>query len=119
LLVVGSAIIILTTIFYYLYSWYTLDLVDIEEEVFGVSVLLLYGFSGIVFGFGLYKIRAVLGKLASVAAILEIVAGFFLITVILFFLGLILSIPATIVEILLLLKAAELNDFKDDVSNVT
>jgi hypothetical protein len=119
LLVVGSIIIILTTIFYYLYCWYTLDLVNIEEEVFGVSVLLLYGFSGIVFGFGLYKMRDILGKLASSAAILEIVVGFFLITVFLFFIGMILSIPATILEILLLLKAAELDKFKENSVNVT
>ena len=91
LLVVGSVIIILTTIFYYLYAWYTQDLVNIEEEIFGVSVLLLYGFSGIIFGFGLYRMRDVLGKLASIAGILEIVIGFFLVTVVLFFLGLILS----------------------------
>jgi hypothetical protein len=114
LLVVGSVIIILTTIFYYLYAWYTIDLVNIEEEVFGVSVLLLYGFSGLVFGFGLYKMRDIMGKIAAVAAILEIIGGFFLITIILFFIGLIISIPAIILEILLLLKAAQLDMFKDD-----
>ena len=107
-------IIILTTIFYYLYSWYTVDLVDIEEEIFGVSVLLLYGFSGIVFGFGLYKMRDVLGKLASATGILEIIVGFFLVTVILFFLGLILSIPTIIIEVLLLLNVAQLDAFKEE-----
>ena len=118
LLIVGSTIIILTTIFYYLYSWYTLDLVNSEEEVFGVSVLLLYGFSGIVFGLGLYKMREVLGKLALSAAILEFVVGFFLITVVLFFVGMIISIPTTILEILLLLKTAKLDIFKDNSVNV-
>jgi hypothetical protein len=121
LLVVGSFIIILTTIFYYLYSWYTIDLINFEEEgkIFGVSVLLLYGFSGIVFGIGLYKTREFLGKLASAAAILEIIVGFFLVTVVLFFLGLILSIPTIILEILLLLKVAQSEVFREETLSVT
>jgi hypothetical protein len=118
LLVVGSIIIILTTIFYYLYSWYTMGQVKIEEEVFGVSVLLLYGFSGLVFGFGLIKMKELLGKLALVTGILEIIVGFFLITVVLFFLGLIISIPTIILEILLLLKVAESDIFNDNPVNV-
>ena len=113
LLLVASYIIILTTIFYYLYAWYTIDLIDIEEEVFGVSILLLYGFSGILFGLGLYRTREILGNLASTAGILEMIVGFFLVTIILFFLGLILSIPAIIIEILLLLKVSQLESFKE------
>ena len=58
--------------------------------------------------------RKILGSLAQTAGILEIVVGFFLITVVLFFLGLILSIPAIIIEILLLFKAAELSAFKEE-----
>lgn len=112
-LIVGSIIIILTTIFYYMYEWYAIDQYTIEENIVGVSALLLYGFAGIVFGLGLYKIREVLGTLASAAAVLEIIVGFFFVTVILFFIGLILSIPAVILEILLLLKAAELSEFKE------
>lgn len=114
LLFVASFIIILTTIFYYLYSWYTIDLIDIEEEIFGVSVLLLYGFSGILFGLGLYRTRDILGNLASTAGILEMIVGFFLVTVILFFLGLILSIPAIIIEVLLLLKIAQSDTIKEE-----
>jgi len=119
LLVVGSIIIILTTIFYYLYSWYTIDLVKIEEEVFGISVLLLYGFSGIVFGIGLFRLRDIFGKLAAAAAILEIIIGVLLVTVVLFFLGLIISIPAIILEIFLLLKAAEPDSAKNSQVDVT
>ena len=77
-------------------------------------MLLLYGFSGIVFGIGLYRMREVLGKLSLFAGILEIIVGFFFITVVLFFIGLILSIPAIILEILLLFKAVELGVFKED-----
>lgn len=107
LLIVGSIIIILTTIFYYIYAWYTLDLPAIEEDIVGISVLLLYGFSGIVFGLGIYKLKLQFGNLASVAGILEIIIGVFFVTVVLFFLGLIISIPAIILEILLLFKAAD------------
>lgn len=112
LLIVGSIIIILTTVFYDIYEWYNLGVYDIEKDIVGVSALLLYGFSGIVFGFGLFKIRDIFGTVASAAAILEIIVGFFFVTIVLFLLGLILSIPAIILEILLLLKAAESSELK-------
>ena len=55
-------------------------------------------------------------KVASAAAILEIVGGFFLITVVLFFLGLIISIPAIILEVLLLLKVSQLAGLEEEQS---
>ena len=114
MLVVAALIIIFTTIFYYVYEWYTIDLMVDEEEVdlFSVSVLLLFGFSGIFFGAGLHATREVLGQYASIAGMLEIITGIFFITIILFFIGLIVNIPAIIFEILLLFKAAKLPQFQ-------
>ena len=117
LLLVGALIIILTTIFYYIYEWYTVDISEVEKNIVGASALLLYGFSGIVFGVGLYRIKDVFGYLASAAAILEITIGIFFVTIVLFLLGLILTIPAIIFEILLLFKASELSTVNDAVRN--
>ena len=116
LLVVGAIIIILTSIFYYVYSWYTLDMYEVEDKIFGGSVLLLYGFSGILFGAGIYQLRLKLGGLASTAGILEIIIGISFVTIVLFLLGLILSIPAVILEVLLLLRVAGMEEFQDDLS---
>lgn len=117
LLVVGAMIIILTSIFYYIYSWYTLDMFEVEDKIFGGSVLLLYGFSGIIFGVGIYQLRLKLGGLASTAGILEIIIGLSFITIVLFLLGLVLSIPAVIAEILLLLKVAGMDEFQDEANS--
>jgi hypothetical protein len=107
LLYVGSIIIILTTVFYYAYAWFTIDIIEAEEKIMGVAILLLYGFAGIIFGIGLYRLKTVFGSLASAAGILEISIGVFFVTIVLFFFGLILSIPTVIIEVLLLFKAVE------------
>lgn len=112
LLLVSSLIIIVTTIFYYIHELYTINLSETDEDLFGLSILMLFGFSGIFFGVGLYKLRDTLGKFASIAGSLEIIIGISFVVIILFFIGIILSIPAVIFEILLLLKVSELPEFK-------
>ena len=118
LLVAGSYIIILTTIAYYFYSWQTMDLYAMEDDIFSTVVLLFYGFSGILFGIGLYRMRDPLGSLASIAGIIEIIIGICFVTIIPFLLGLVLSIPAIIIEILLLFNAVELGPFKEEENTI-
>ncbi len=114
LVVVGSIIIILTTVFYYIWAWYTIDIHEVEKDIVGGSFLFLFGFSGILFGIGLRRLRGVLDSRVSAAGILEIIIGITNVTIILFFLGLILSIAAIILEILVLLKTSELPAEKEE-----
>ncbi len=67
----------------------------------------MYGVLGIVFGTALLKLQDGMGELSKVTGILEIVAGVFLVTVVLFFLGLTILIPATILEVILLFRGYE------------
>jgi len=113
MLVFSSVIIILTSVFYYLYAWYTRDLPEMEPDIFGGTVLFLFGFAGIFFGSGLYNMREILGKYSTIAGILEIIIGICFVTIILFLLGLILGIPAVIFEILLLFNLSESPRFKE------
>ena len=112
MLVFSSVIIIVTTIFYYLYAWYTRDLHAVKPDIFGGTVLFLFGFAGIFFGSGLYQMREILGKYSRIAGILEIIIGICFVTIILFLLGLILGIPAVIFEILLLLNLSDSPRFR-------
>jgi len=77
------------------------------NTLYGSSYSILYGIIEIVFGVALFRLDG-MGSLSRVAGVLEIVTGFFFVTVILFFLGLITLTPALIVEIVLLIKAEEL-----------
>lgn len=79
---------------------------EISLMIVAIEAIAIGG-AGIVFGFGLLKLQDGVGRLALVSGILEIIIGSCLVTVILFFLGIILFIPATVIEIILLFKAAE------------
>lgn len=71
------------------------------------AAAVMYGVLGIVFGTALLKLQDGMGELSKVTGILEIIAGALLVTVILFFLGLTILIPATILEIILLFRGYE------------
>ncbi|MDN5202265.1 helix-turn-helix transcriptional regulator [Fulvivirgaceae bacterium BMA10] len=67
----------------------------------------------IIFGVALIRLKNGIGNLSKFAGIFEIIAGISFVTVILSFLGLILLIPAEILEIIILFKSYELIK-KDD-----
>ena len=73
----------------------------------GIGEMVAHGGITIIFGIGLLRLQDGMGNLAKVAGIIEIAAGCFFAIVILFFLGYILLIPATIIEIIILFKAFE------------
>lgn len=72
-----------------------------------IAGMISIGGVGVVFGIGLIKVQDSMGKLALIAGIFEIAIGFFFITVVMFFFSMMLSIPATIIEIVLLYKCYE------------
>lgn len=65
------------------------------------------GAIGLVFGIGLIKLQDGMGRMALLAGVFELMIGFFFITVILFLLGFIFLIPATIIEIVVLYRGYE------------
>lgn len=81
---------------------------DIEQSIplFTVGVASTGGV-GIVFGIGLIQLQRNMGNLALVSGIFELMIGGFFLIVILFFISLFLTIPATILEIALLYRAYE------------
>jgi len=81
------------------------------ETTLDISLFLvgsiITGASSIVFGLGLLRLQDSMGKIAFVAGIFEIMIGSFFLVVFLFFLSIVLTIPATILEIVLLYKGHE------------
>ena len=94
--------------------WTFFDIFTIYYELSDENLLSLgagesicYGALTIVFGIGLMRLQDGMGQLAKISGILEIIAGFFFAIVILFFLGYMILVPATIIEIILLFKGFE------------
>lgn len=68
---------------------------------------LIYGFTAVFFGIALFRMRSTLGDAAHYAGLLEISVGISFLTLMLFMVGMVLMIPAEILEIYLLFKLAE------------
>jgi len=91
------------------------DIVSVFSEMTSEEFLLIKGseaviFGGvdIIFGIALFRLDRELGSTPKLAGIFEIIAGACFITFVLGFLGLIVLIPATILEIILLYKAYDI-----------
>jgi len=78
-----------------------------RKFVLGAFSLTLGGL-GIVYGIALIRVKKPLGAVAQAAGILEIIAGGFFISILLFFMGYIVLVPAEIMEIILLYKTLEI-----------
>lgn len=95
-----------------IYSFINFDsrgVATIPEELLlpYISAAIIFGILGIIFGAALLKLQDGMGELAKVAGILELILGVFLTSVVLFFLAYTLTIPATIIEIILLYRGYE------------
>ncbi len=73
----------------------------------GTGLMMGFGAAGVVLGVGLLRLQDSMGQTAKAAGVLEIVGGICLVTVLLFILGLLIYLPAMILEIVLLYKAYE------------
>jgi len=118
-LFISSIIIILLMI-----AWYIFQVFNLQEPIafystFGGVILIIFGLSRIGFGYGLYEIRETLGTPATSIAILEFVIGLFLITLVVYFVGLLVSIVVTILQFILLIRLSKSLDDKpvDDLTN--
>jgi hypothetical protein len=100
----SSFIIILLNFFWYIFQAFTIQEPVAAYSIVGGTVLVVFGISRIVFGYGIFKVRDSLGRLATSIAVLEIVIGLFLISVILYLVGFVLSLAAAVLQIMLLLR---------------
>lgn len=106
-IMVSSIVIIILKII-----WYTFQVFAIQEPIafynlFGGTILVIFGISRIAFGYGIFQIGSELGKPAKSMAILEVLIGLFLVTVIAYLGGLVLSIIVAFMQIVILLKLSK------------
>lgn len=78
---------------------------ELDETLIGKAWM--YGVTAVAFGVGLLRLRDVLGRSAEFAGIIEIVIGIAFLSIFLFMAGLILMVPAEILEIYILFKYRE------------
>lgn len=81
---------------------------DYAMEIILLSEALIFGALGIILGIGIIRLNKTHGSIALVGGIFELIAGFFLITVILALLGLVVLLPAVLLEIILIYKTLEI-----------
>ncbi len=81
---------------------YSLSLTPNTILVSAVIELIVFGAIQIIFGFSLWQLKDKLGKLIQVNAILEIVTGACLVTVVLALFGVLFLIPTILIEIIVL-----------------
>ena len=81
---------------------------SIEREFILGAQALTFGGIGILFGISLIKLQRSFGTVPVIAGIFEIAASCFFLTIILAFVGHIMLIPAELLEIVILYKAAEI-----------
>ena len=91
-----------------MYDIISLSYEVIEEDTIGIVESVMFGSLSIIFGIALFGLKKKLGTIARAAGILEIIVGATLFCVILFWVGLILLIPANIFEIILLYRASRM-----------
>ena len=85
--------------------------------VLGASAI-TFGIIGIIYGIALFRLRKSLGDIAKFAGVLEIIGGCFLVTILLSFFGLLISIPALLLQIILIFKVIEVVKGKESGDGV-
>lgn len=108
-IVVSSLMIILLSFAWYGFQVYALRGPVSFYGVYGGVVLVVFGASRLLFGYGVYRARAALGGLAMPITILELVIGLFLMSVMFYLIGFVLSLVAVVLQIMLLLRLANAN----------
>jgi transcriptional regulator with XRE-family HTH domain len=94
-------------------SFSILDIVYLPTEDYETLILpyalaaVIGGGCMLIFGISLIRLQDGMGELARIAGVLEILVGIMMITVIFFFIGYIIVVPAVLVEILLLYRGYE------------
>lgn len=80
---------------------------SLEREMVMVMAAIVFGLTGIIYSFSLWRLQPSVGPVAQLAAGFEALSGCLLLTVALALLGDILHVPAELFQIIILYKAAE------------
>ena len=104
-LVISSLITIFAIALFSFYDIISLFYNSIEKQTIDGGKSITFGIIGNVFGIGLIRLNKYYGSLASLAGIFNIIEGCFFLTLILWFVGAIFTIPSEIFEIIILYKA--------------
>lgn len=107
-----TAIILLNT--YHIISIFNNS---VESEFVTGASALTFGFIGIIYGISLIRLKESVGMISWYAGLLEIIGGCFLITIVLAFIGLIIYIPAELIEIIIIFKVIEIIKRKQKENN--
>ena len=86
------------------------------EFVAGASAL-TFGIIGIIYGISLMRLKSSVGGISKYAGLLEIIGGCFLLTIILAFVGLVIYIPAVLLEVIIIFKVIEIIKTKQKENN--
>lgn len=105
ILIISSLISIFAISIFSFYEIFSLFYNAIEKQTIDGGKSITFGIIEIIFGIGLLRLSKSYGRSASLAGIFNIIEGFFFLTVIFWFIGSILTIPAQIFEIVILYKA--------------
>lgn len=81
---------------------------SVEAEFVAGASALTFGFIGIMYGISLLRLKKSVGNISIYAGLLQIIAGLFLITIVLAFVGLIIYIPAELIQIIIIFKVIEI-----------
>lgn len=92
---------------------------SVEREFILGAQALTFGGIGILYGISLIKLQRSFGSVPVAAGIFEIAGSCFFLTIILSFVGHIMLIPAELLEIVILYKAAEIIKSKQPVNEAT
>lgn len=90
---------------------------SVESEFVAGASALTFGIIGIIYGISLIRLKKSVGRISKYAGLLEIIGGCFLLTIVLAFVGLLIYIPAELLEIIIIFKVIEIIKIKQTESN--
>lgn len=90
---------------------------SIENKFIAGASALTFGIICIIYGYSLISLKKSIGRIAKYAGLLEIICGCFLLTIVLSFVGLIIFIPAELIEIIIIFKVIEIIKIKQAEGN--
>lgn len=107
LLKIGAFFLIGTSILFYSYDMISLYSETFYTEYIVVMQSIFFGIGDVVFGFALIRLIKPMGNIAQITGGIVMAGGVFFILVFMAWLGLIFSIPAVLLQIVLLYKIGE------------
>lgn len=108
LLKISAFILIFISAVYYVYDITSIYTEEFDADFVIGAASLTFGIGGVFFGIALFRLQNVIGILAPISGIFELISAFFFLTVILGWLGLIFMMPTVLLQVVLLYKILSL-----------